>query len=181
MKVLSIVVLLAGLLSACTSAPSLQAPGASRAAGQTQPAGPTLPATTGGAGGASLAEAAVAVTDACTLLPTDLAAKLIPGASAPQSQLFVPLKCNVSNQVAALEITIDRGSGAVEPIPGAEVIPGLGEAAYLERPIPDDAYLTVVLSKDLIAALHIEVAGHDGKDHKDDAIAVAQAVLAKLR
>jgi len=28
--------------------------------------------------------------------------------------------------------------------------------------------------------LHVEVAGHDGKDHKDDAIAVARDILARL-
>jgi len=27
--------------------------------------------------------------------------------------------------------------------------------------------------------LHVEVAGHDGKDHKDDAIGVAREILAR--
>ena len=31
------------------------------------------------------------------------------------------------------------------------------------------------------STLYVEVAGHDGIDHGDDAIAVAQAVIAQLR
>jgi hypothetical protein len=134
----------------------------------------------GGAEGPSLAAAALAIDDVCTLMPADLAARIIPDGSAPQSQQYPP-RCTVTNQVSVLEITIDAGSGAVEPVQGAEVIQSLGEGGYLERLLPDDAYLTVVLGKDPDAALHIEVAGHDGKDHKDDAIAVAEAVLAGLR
>ena len=169
------IVLLVGLLSACAAA------GTGQPAGQTQPGSQSQPATAGGAGGQSLAEAALAITDVCPLMPTDLAAKIVPGGSAPQSQLFIPFRCTVSNQVSVLEVTIDGGHGAVEPVPGAEFIQDLAEGGYLERLLPDDAYLTVVLGKDPDAALHIEVAGHDGKDHKDDAIAVAKAVLTKLR
>jgi hypothetical protein len=29
--------------------------------------------------------------------------------------------------------------------------------------------------------MHVEVAGHDGKDHKDDAIAIARDILAHLK
>ncbi len=46
-----------------------------------------------------------------------------------------------------------------------------------------DTYLTVILGKDendTNRNLHVEVAGHDGKDHKDDAIAVAREILAHL-
>ena len=169
--------LLAGLLSACTAAQASQPAGQSQRAGVSE-----APAPGGGGGsGSSIAAAAISLVDACKLMPADLAAKIVPGASAPQSQTFPPLRCTVSNGVAVLEITIDLGSGAVEPIPGAEVIPGLGEAAYFERLLPDDAYLTIVLGKNPNAALHIEVAGHDGKDHKDDAVKVGEAALARLR
>jgi hypothetical protein len=178
MKHASSLVLLVAVLSACTSAQTTQPAGQSQA-GQSQPAGPTQ-TTAGGGDGSSLAAAALAIKDVCTLMPTDLAAQIVPGGSAPQSQLFPPFMCTVSNQVSVLEVTIDGGFGAVEPVAGAEVIPGLGEGGYLERLLPDDAYLTVVLGKDPDAAIHVEVAGHDGKDHKDDAIAVAQAVIAKL-
>ncbi|MGZ5408329.1 MAG: hypothetical protein ACXWDG_11170, partial [Aeromicrobium sp.] len=96
------------------------------------------------------------------------------------SQLFIPLKCTVTNQVSVLEITF-LNSATTDPVPGAESIPGLGQAAYFERLLPDDAYLTVTLGGDSGAVMYVEVAGHDGKDHRDDAIAVAQAVLVKLR
>jgi len=55
---------------------------------------------------------------------------------------------------------------------------------YLERLDPSskgDIYLTVILGKDPHGLLHVELAGHDGKDHKDDAIAVARDVLRQLQ
>ena len=57
------------------------------------------------------------------------------------------------------------------------------EAHYSKVNGIDDAYLTVYLSEDGYGSgevLYVEIAGHDGKDHRDDAIAVATAVLAKL-
>ncbi|MGH2967275.1 MAG: hypothetical protein ACRDMH_18100 [Solirubrobacterales bacterium] len=60
-----------------------------------------------------------------------------------------------------------------------EPSPGLAEGAYLQTQFVDDSYLQVILTKDR-GALYVEVADHDGKDHKNDAIAVAQAVLAQL-
>ncbi len=113
-------------------------------------------------------------------MPTDLVAKIVPNAAAPQSQLFIPLKCTVSNQTSVVEITF-LSSATTDPVPGAEPIPGLGAAAYLEQFSPDDPYLTIVLSPDSQAVMYVEVAAHDGQDHKDDAIAVAQAVIAQLQ
>jgi hypothetical protein len=182
MKRLSTIALLVGLLAGCSGA-------ASQPAGQTQPAGATqatgqpattgqTPAASGGAGSGSLADAAAKIKDVCPLVPADLAAKLVPGASAPQSQTFPPFRCTITNQVSVLEVTIgayDTGG----PVAGAETISGLAAGGYLERPQPDDAYLTVLLAPDA-GELYVEVAGHDGKDHKADAIAVAQAVLAQL-
>ena len=143
------------------------------------------PSSTNGTGGGSAYAAAVAkLTDACPLMPADYVQKLVPGASAPEKERY-PLRCTVRNDQSALEITFD--SGPDEPIKGADFIAGLAKAAYLERLDPvsrGDAYLTVILGKDDTETnrnLHVEVAGHDGKDHKEDAIAVAQAVLAQLR
>ena len=152
------------------------APGASSVAGAAGGAEPT--AAGGGAGGTSLAERAQKVTDACTLLPTDLAARIVPGGAAPQSQKFPPFKCTVSNQTQVLEITVG-GYDAVDPLNPAETLSGLGTTAYYQAQQPDDAYVKVVLSPDQ-GALYVEVAGHDGKDHKADAIAVAQYALAHL-
>ena len=155
------------LLSACAPAQTL--PPAS------QPPSPT----TEGAAGSSLLAAATKVTDVCTLVPTDLAAQLIPAASPPQSQTFPPLKCTITNGTSVLEVTLgayDTGG----PVAGAEFIPGLAAGGYLERPVADDAYLTVLLDP-AQGELYVEVAGYDGKDHTADAIAVAKEILARLQ
>ena len=175
------------LVAACSSAaPAISgsaasggggaAPGASSTAGAASAAEPS--AAGGGGGGTSLAERAQKITDACTLLPTDLAARIVPGGAAPQSQKFPPFMCTVSNQVQVLEITVG-GYDAVDPLNPAETLSGLGTTAYYQAQQPDDAYIKVVLSPDQ-GALYVEVAGHDGKDHKADAIAVAQYALAHL-
>ena len=52
------------------------------------------------------------------------------------------------------------------------------EAHYSKVNGIDDAYLTVYLSEDGYGSgeiIYVEIAGHDGKDHRDDAIAVAKA------
>jgi hypothetical protein len=144
MKRASIFVVVAILVAACEGSPSSQPPDQSQDGGQSQAQGPSQAPSAGGGGGggggdgAALVEAANAVTDWCTLMPSDLAADLVPDASEPQSQQFPPLKCTVSNGVSVLEIT----------------------------------YQSFVV--------YVEVAGHDGIDHGDDAIAVAQAVIAEL-
>jgi hypothetical protein len=77
-------------------------------------------------------------------------------------------------------------TGPEDPIKGAEFIPELAQGGYIERLSPTsrgDVYLTVILGKDSNATnhnLHVEVAGWDGKDHKDDAIAIARDILAHL-
>jgi len=183
---LGLTCLFALLIGGCASA-STPAPGVGGGAGGSSPgAVPSIGGGPGGgaasqaaAGGDSLAVRAQKVTDACTLLPTDLAAKLVPGGAAPQSQKFPPFQCTVSNQVQVLQITVG-GYDSVGPVNGAEPVSGLGSAAYYEASFVDDAYLTIDLSPDE-GAIYVEVAGHDGKDHKADAIAVAQYVLAHLQ
>ena len=132
----------------------------------------------------ALAVAAGKVTDACTVMPADLVQKIVPGGGAPQSEQY-PRRCSVSNGKSVLEITIETGLiTPTDPVKGAEYIPGLALGGYLERLDPvsrGDTYLTVILGRDPNGLLHVEIAGHDGKDHKEDAIAVAQAVLAQLR
>ena len=134
--------------------------------------------------GAAIAEAAAKITDACILMPADLVKKIVPNANAPISEQN-PRRCSISNGTSVLELTIETGTIVpVDPINGAEFIPGLAEGGYLERLDPyskGDIYLTVILGKDPKGLLHVEVAGHDGKDHKDDAIAVARDVLRQLQ
>lgn len=131
----------------------------------------------------SFGAAAAKVTDACTLAPTELVEKLVPRAFEPSREQF-PKRCTFSNGKSALEITFDTGPD--EPVKGAEFIAGLAKGGYLERLDPHsrgDVYLTVILGGDETVTnrnLHVEVAGHDGQDHKADAIDVARAVLSKL-
>jgi len=137
-------------------------------------------ATAGSAGGrTSLVAAAAAVKDACSLMPMDLAASIVPNASPPQSQQFPPYKCTVSNGTSVLEITI-AAYDAVDALIPNEHVDGLGATAYLQKQMVDDAYLKVVLDP-AGGAIYVEVAGHDGMDHGDDAVAVAQRVLAALQ
>ena len=117
-------------------------------------------------------------------MPAAYVEKLAPGAYAPTNERY-PLRCTVRNDKSALEITFDNGPD--DPVKGAEFIAGLAKGGYLEYLDPvsrGDAYLTVILGEDENAInhnLHVEVAGHDGKDHKEDAIAIARDVLAHLK
>lgn len=115
------------------------------------------------------------------MVPIDLVAAIVPNASEPQSQTFPPLKCTVSNGTQVVEITY-QGFIAAQNKGGAPTISGLGEMAWLEPAYPvDDAWLTVVLSSgEPAGTLYVEVATGDGVDRGDDAIAIAQAVIAEL-
>jgi hypothetical protein len=122
------------------------------------------------------------VKDWCALLPNDVIAKFAPGA-APASAGSYPNECGASNGTGALDFHYTTGFGTSLPsgTQGGEVVPGLAEFAYLDRPSKDEVELWVTLSADTGYGLFIDVAGHDGKDHKADAIAIAQAVLSKLQ
>ncbi|PYS69489.1 MAG: hypothetical protein DMF73_14565 [Acidobacteria bacterium] len=143
------------------------------------------PSSTNGTGsGSSYAANAAKITDACTLMPADLVKKTVPNADAPIRDQILK-RCSVSNGTSVLEITLETGViTPTDPVNGAEFVPGLAMGGYLERLDPKDrgdTYLTVILGKDPPGLLHVEVAGHDGKDHKDDAIAVARDILAHLK
>lgn len=177
MKRLSTIALLVGLLAGCSGAASQPAGG-----GGTPPAGQSPAASTGGgggSGGSSLAGAAAKVSDWCAILPADLIAKFAPGSAAPAAGIY-PGECGASNGTAALDFRYSTGFGAFEIPSDAETVSGLGQAAYLDRPTADEVELWVALQVDPEVYLFIDMAGHDGKDHKADAVAVAQAILAKL-
>jgi hypothetical protein len=188
MKRASIFVAVALLVAACETSPSAQ-PDQSQPAGQSQAPGASQAPSAGGGGGggggdgAALAEAANAVTDWCALMPADLVEELVPEAGDPQPLEF-PIGCAISNGVQVVQVTYQSSSGA-EPGPGATSVPGLGESAWLEPTgIVDDAYLIAILYTDPgglgASTLYVEVAGHDGVDHADDVIAVAEAVIEEL-
>ena len=140
-------------------------------------------ATDSGGNGSSYAANAAKITDACTLMPADLVKKIVPNADAPIRDQILK-RCSVSNGTSVLEITLETGIiTPTDPVNGAEFVPGLALGGYLERIDPKDrgdTYLTVILGKDPNGLLHVEVAGHDGKDHKDDAIGVARDILERL-
>src|SRR5947209_6197141 len=127
---------------------------------------------------------AAKITDACTLMPADLVKKIVPNADAPIRDQILK-RCSESNGTSVLEITLETGIiTPTDPVNGAEFVPGLALGGYLERLDPKDrgdTYLTVILGKDPNGLLHVEVAGHDGKDHKDDAIVIARDILAHLK
>ena len=188
MKRASILVVVGIVLAACGGTQSSQPADQSQAAGQSQAQGPSQAPSTGGGGGgdggASLAAAASAVTDWCTLMPADLVAELVPGDAVLQAEEF-PSRCTASNQVQALQVSYQDFSGA-EPSDQATLVPGLAENAWFEiTGFVDDAYLIVILYTDPnglgASTLYVEMAGHDGIDHADDAVAVAEAVLAQLQ
>lgn len=137
------------------------------------------PAAGGGGGaGAAVVAAMQAVKDTCTIVPMDLISPLVPGAPAPITQP-IPPTCTITNQKQVVEVTLgpfDTGTDALDP---AVEVSGLGVKAWLQKQQPDDAYVKVVLTTDG-GSVYVEVAGHDGKDHGDDAVAIAKAVIAKL-
>ena len=172
----ALVALLLGgwVLAACSSAQSTQPGGQS----SQQPTGGGGGGAPAGGDGAALLAAAAKVKDVCPLVPTDLEAKLVPGAPAPKSQLFIPYKCRVDNTKNVLEVTLgayDTGGAVAD----AESISGLAAGGYLTRPVANDVYLVVLLTPEQ-GQLYVEIVDPSGTDRKNDAIDVAKAVLANL-
>ena len=69
----------------------------------------------------SLAAAAARITDACSVIPADLAQKIVPGGSAPQSEK-IPPRCTITNGKSVLEITFDTGPS--DPVNGVPRVSG---------------------------------------------------------
>ncbi len=151
----------------------------------TQPGGTAQPTTQSqplAAGRSALGNAAARVTNVCDLLPLALVRRFIPAASSPVNPLGRKTTCSATDGNAVLEIVIEAHPFVIiDPVQGAEFIPGLAEGGYLERPVPDEADLKVILSRDPRARLLVSLAGHDGKDHKDDVVALARELIARLR
>jgi len=165
MKFVLILIVFANLLlSACSSE---------------QPPQSARQSAAGGGGNTSLVAAAQRISDLCSVVPDSLAAKIVPNAFAPGREQF-PLRCTLNNGKSVLEVTLEKGFALEgDPLADAEFISGLAQGGYLQRPVPDSAYLAVLINRDPKVVLYVEVAGHDGKDHRDDAIAVAREILAR--
>ena len=129
-------------------------------------------------GGATVAAAAEQVKDWCALLPADVIAKFAPSAPPVHAGVY-PGECDASNGVSALQFQYTTGFDGTQPS-GTEKVPNIGLYAYLDRPSQDEVELWVALSTESGRGLFIDMAGHDGKDHTAEAVAIANAILAKL-
>lgn len=166
------------LVAACSSGAQpggTTQPGATTGAGQTMATG--TQAAGGGGGGGSLVDKAKAVNHFCELLPTDLVTGIIASAAPPQEEQF-PRRCSVYGDKTAMAIWLDFILLSDTPA-GAKTISGLGTGAYLQRLSAGNFTLYVGLSPEG-GVLGVEVNNSDGKDHTDEAVNVAKAVLQKL-
>lgn len=160
-----------GLLVACSTSPAAESEGGS------VPAAASQPESAGGGGGSDLVAAALAITDVCTVLPTDLVAEIVPDGGPPEGEQFPP-RCSVYG-TSVVQITLSPYD-AVDPLDPAETVSGLGTTAYLQRADAQHGYIKVILSPDA-GALYVEVVSDNERDPGEDAIAVAEAVLAMLQ
>jgi hypothetical protein len=161
-----------------TSAAGRTPAGAASAGGQTS-ASSTQAITGGGGAGGSLLDKAKAVQGHfCTLLPTDLVPGIIDKPSPPQEEQFPP-RCSVYGDKTAMEFALDAVIALGDPPAGAKTISGLGTGAYLENLTPTNFYLSVGLSPEG-GVLHVEVNNGDGKDHTDQVVNLAKAILQRL-
>jgi len=130
-------------------------------------------------GAASLADAAAKVTDWCTFIPMEVIARFAPSAPPAASGTY-PGECGASNGVGALDFRYITGFGAFAIPAGAELVSDLGQGAYVDRPSKDEVELYVALQADPEVSLFIDVAGHDGKDHTQDAVDIAKSIITEL-
>jgi hypothetical protein len=142
---------------------------------------PSVVASDGGTGGGAAASAlAAASKNACSLMPVAAVQAILPKAAAPAPEPE-PFKCSMSDGTSVVEISVDANPlTSLETLNPCEPISGLGVSACLQEQRADDAYLQVQVTSDPVSILYVEVAGNDQKAHRDDAISVAKAILAKL-
>ena len=157
-------------------------PGGATAGTPSAPAGAaSAPASNGHS---DLANKVAKLTEVCALLPTDLVKRLVPDGGAPQGQRY-PLQCSVYGKQAAIEITFDTGPSRAGK--DGERFSDIAEGGLVERLTPNqhgDVYVTIGLGTDDQGNnhnLHVGVNGFDGKDHLEDARALAREVLARVK
>src|SRR6059036_3428578 len=129
---LIVVVVACVALSACVHLPDSPSTSKPSNDGSKSSDGSSSSATKTG-NGSSYAANAANVNDACPLMPADQVKKIVPNANAPTREQY-PRRCNISNGTSVLEITIETGIATpVDPVNGAEFVPGLADGGYLER------------------------------------------------
>lgn len=177
MRILLAVLVLVG----CSKGKS-DAPGGSSAGAPSAPAGAASAPASNGA--SELANKVAKLTEVCALLPTDMVKRLVPDGGAPQSERY-PLHCSVYGKQAAIEIAFDTGPSRAGK--DGERFSDIAEGGLVERLTPNmhgDVYVTIGLGIDDQGNnhnLHVGVNGFDGKDHLEDARALAREVLARIK
>ena len=170
---------LVSTLVACSGGPGSAAPEATGAGGSTDAVASDAAASSAAGGGDVLA-AAQAITEVCPLIPADLAAAIVPNASAPHAQTFPPFRCTISNGTQVLEVTMG-GYDTGRPT-GAPTVSGFDAGAFAEHlnnGDPGEVYLTVLLTPE-VGSLYVEIVDPSSPDRTDDAVAMAKAVLAAM-
>jgi hypothetical protein len=127
--------------------------------------------------GQALLDAASKLTDPCSVFPLALAKIIVPGSTGPQAQSSPP-SCEITDGTNSV-VVIVAAAGPTGAPAGAQTVPGLGAGAFVEHPSAGDTKLTVLLTPNQ-GTVSIEITTPGGTDHQAEAIAMAQAVLAKL-
>jgi hypothetical protein len=114
-------------------------------------------------------------------MPKDLVLRFAPEAKPPIEEKLGSVSCVMGAPKGGIQITFDTGPYP-SPGPVAKAISGIGGGGSVERldsTSPGDVYLSISLGDNY--NLRVEVTVHDGKDHEEDALAIARAVIGQLR
>jgi hypothetical protein len=114
----------------------------------------------------------------CALLPMDLVATVVPSPGPPQEERY-PLRCSVYSDAVAIGASIDPYNAISDTPADGKAISGIGTSAYLQKLSKGNFTLYVGLTPDG-GILMVEVNNQDGKDHTDEAITLANAIIQKL-
>ena len=151
-----------------------------------KPGGDGSSATTnsdGAASGGSAAQAASQVDSSCSVIPIDLVRQYIPDAADPQLEPD-QFNCSMTNDISVVQVAIQGLFGEPDPLVPGEELADMGEKAWVQEQIVDDAYVVVFLGIDdngTYQTLSVEYAGNDGIGHKDAAIAIARQIITTLQ
>jgi hypothetical protein len=164
------------VLAACAGGAAGPTTGPGATGGGQGPGGTT---TAGGGGGSGILDAAkAAAAHACSLVPTDLVAGIVASPGPPQEELF-PAQCSIYGDKTAIGFSIDLVNQlGPTPSDGTD-IQGFPNHAYLEKLSPGNFTLYVALTPQL-GSLLVEVDNSDGKDHTQEVVNLAKAILQKL-
>jgi hypothetical protein len=168
--------LIALLVAGCGAGAATAGPGQTSSTGG-QPT--TAPGGGGGGGGSGVLDAAkAAAAHAWSLVPTSFVAGIVPSPGPPQEELF-PAQCSIFGDKVAIAFSLDVfGQLGATPADGQD-ISGFANRAYLEKLTTGNWTLWVALTP-AMGVLFAEVNIQDGKDHTQDVVDLAKAILQQL-